>query len=91
MKQQLVKAKGYQQNQIKRGLVEDELTRVDSEIEALNQAEEEDSVMVLEKRIETYDLESNLEGEYFFLNESPDLIASLIKAFCDDEKQIELL
>jgi len=47
--------------------------------------------MVLEKRIETYDLESNLEGEYFFLNESPDLIASLIKAFCDDEKQIELL
>ena len=47
--------------------------------------------MVLEKSIETYDPESNLEGEYFFLNESPDLISSLIKAFCDDEKQIELL
>ena len=41
--------------------------------------------MVLEKSIETYDPESNLEGEYFFLNESPDLISSLIKAFCDDD------
>ena len=85
MKQQLVKPKAYPQNQKKRGLGGDEITRVDSEIEALNQAEEEDSVMVLEKRIETYDPESNLEGEYFFLNESPDLIASLIKAFCDDD------
>jgi hypothetical protein len=41
--------------------------------------------MVLEKRIETYDPESNLEGEYFFLHVSPDMISSLIKAFCDDD------
>ena len=47
--------------------------------------------MVLEKSIETYDPESNLEGEYFFFNESPDMIASLIKAFCKDNDQIELL
>ncbi len=91
MNQQLVKAKAYQKHQKTRGLVEDEFTRSDSEIEALNQAEEEEAVLVLEKNIETYDPESNLEGEYFFLNESPDLISSLIKAFCDDEKQIELL
>ena len=47
--------------------------------------------MVLEKKIETCDSESNLEGEYFFMKESPDMIESLIKAFCDDENQIELL
>ena len=47
--------------------------------------------MVLEKSIETYDPESNLEGEYFLLRVSPDMIATLIKAYCDDEKQIELL
>ena len=41
--------------------------------------------MVLEKEIDPYDPESNLEGEYFFLNDSPDMIASLINAFCDDE------
>ena len=63
----------------------------DNENETLNPAEEEDVIFVLEKQIETYDPESNLEGEYFFFNESPDMIASLIKAFCKDNDQIELL
>ncbi len=57
----------------------------DSENQVLNQAEEENSVLVLEKMIEPYDPETNLEGNYFFLNDSPDMIASLIKAFCDDD------
>ena len=63
----------------------------DSDNKVLNQAQKEDADLVLEKKIETYDPESNLDGEYFFLNDSPDMIAALIKAFCDDDQQIELL